>query len=90
MNKYISKHEQNRIDAIESAFGGEMEIEEKEEEEEKQRIEDNESEHGMICGACQTVIEPWTEIMVTMERFSHHERTWPACSPECAKILEEQ
>jgi len=43
----------------------------------------------IICGACQTIIEPGKEIMVTMEKFSHHERTWPACSEECADILRE-
>ena len=41
----------------------------------------------IICGACQATIEPGKEIMVTMEKFTHHERTWPACSEECADIL---
>ena len=48
-------------------------------------IEMNDDE--IICGACQAVIEPGKEIMVTMERFTQHERTWPACSEECADIL---
>jgi len=41
----------------------------------------------IICGACQATIEPGKEIMVTMEKFTHYERTWPACSKGCADIL---
>lgn len=47
-------------------------------------------EQTIVCGACQAGIEPGKEIMVTMEKFTHHERTWPACSEECANILRER
>jgi len=42
------------------------------------------------CGACQTLISSKTKrIRVELEKYTHHERVWYACSDECANILKE-
>lgn len=42
------------------------------------------------CAACQKLIAPDADsIRVELEKFSHHERIWLACSEKCADILRE-
>lgn len=42
------------------------------------------------CAACQKLISSETErLSIELEKYSHHERIWLACSEECAEILKE-
>ena len=40
------------------------------------------------CAACQKLIPEGGAIRVELEKYSHHERVFLACSRECADILE--
>lgn len=42
------------------------------------------------CAACQRPIPEGYAIRVELEKFTHHERVWFACSDECAKTLRKE
>lgn len=42
------------------------------------------------CASCQNPIPEGYGIRVVLEKFSHHERTWFACSEVCAQILRKE
>ena len=39
------------------------------------------------CASCQNPIENGLGIRVVLEKYTRAERTWFACSEECAQIL---
>lgn len=42
-----------------------------------------------ICAGCQKEIQSNEDvILITVEPWSHNERTWTVCSEECKKIVE--